>query len=56
MIFEALQSAEIPLNKLLAWNGNVRTTAADEAIDEPLSSATELEKLREEQSAVQLAP
>ena len=38
MIFEALQSAEIPLNKLLAWNGNVRTTAADEAIDELAAS------------------
>src|SRR4051794_6747053 len=32
MIFEALQPAEIPLNKLLAWNGNFRTTAVDEAI------------------------
>jgi len=38
MIFEALQPAEIPLNKLLAWNGNFRTTAVDEAIDELAAS------------------
>jgi ParB family chromosome partitioning protein len=38
MILEALQPAEIPLNKLLAWNGNVRTTAMDEAIDELAAS------------------
>jgi ParB family transcriptional regulator, chromosome partitioning protein len=38
MNFEALQSAEIPLNKLLAWNGNVRTTEVDQAIDELAAS------------------
>jgi ParB family transcriptional regulator, chromosome partitioning protein len=35
---DQFQSLEIPLNKLLAWNGNVRTTGADEGIDELAAS------------------
>lgn len=35
---DQFQSLEIPLNKLLAWNGNVRTTGADEGIDELATS------------------
>ena len=35
---DQFQSLEIPLNKLLAWNGNVRTTGANEGIDELAAS------------------
>src|SRR3954462_2924989 len=38
MNFEALQSAEDQVNKSLAWNGSIRTTAAEEAIDELAAS------------------
>ncbi len=35
---ESLETLEIPLNKLLSWNDNVRTTAAEEAIGELAAS------------------
>src|SRR5271167_1294859 len=38
MTTNQFQSLEIPLSKLLAWNGNVRTTRADEGIAELAAS------------------
>ena len=35
---DQFQSLDIPLNKLLAWSGNVRTTGADDGIDELAAS------------------
>jgi hypothetical protein len=35
---DTFQTLEVPLNKLLAWNQNVRTTGADEGIDELAAS------------------
>lgn len=37
-ITESLETLEIPLNKLLSWNDNVRTTAADGGIGELAAS------------------
>ncbi len=37
-ITESLETLEIPLNKLLSWNDNVRTTAVDDGIGELAAS------------------
>src|SRR4051812_22940486 len=53
MVTHELDIAHYTRRMVVMRDGRVVT---DEAIDEPLSSERELQKLREEQSAVQLAP